>query len=174
MIQTRRAALALIDGDLDRAEALIDDAGRIGEQIHEPDTGNVLMSQRVALASARRDPDELRTLAADAVRWWTGAPVLAHAVAAGALAKAGDLDGAEREVAKVDASGGWQSEGSYLRSVLVGHLAEASVALGDRELCARSPRRHRGHRGCVRRERSSRGLRRSIRPQRGHPGIRTR
>jgi hypothetical protein len=135
MVQTRRAALALLDGDVDLAETLMDEAGRIGEQIHEPDTGNVLMSQRVALASARRDPDELRTLAADAVRWWTGAPVLAHAVAAGALAKAGDLEGAESEVAKVDASGGWQSEGSYLRSVLVGHLAEASVALGDRELC---------------------------------------
>jgi len=134
MVQTRRAALALLDGDLDLAEALMDEAGRIGEQIHEPDTGNVLMSQRVALASARRDPDELRTLATDAVRWWTGAPVLAHAVAAGALAKAGDLDSAENEVAKVKTSGGWQSEGSYLRSVLVGHLAEASAALEDREL----------------------------------------
>ncbi len=136
MIQTRRAAVALIDGDLDRAEMLMEDAGRIGEQIHEPDTGNVLMSQRVALATARRDPDELKTLATDAVRWWTGAPVLAHAVAAGALATAGDLEGAEREVRKVDTAGGWQSEGSYLRSVLVGHLAEASVALGQRELCA--------------------------------------
>ncbi len=135
LIQTRRAALALLDGDLDRAEALMSEAGRTGEQIHEPDTGNVLISQRVALSSARHDPDELRTLASDAVRWWTGAPVLAHAVAAGALARAGDLEGAEDEVAKVKASGGWQSEGSYLRSVLVGHLAEASVALGNRELC---------------------------------------
>lgn len=136
MILTRRAALVLLDGDLDRAEALMEDAGRIGEQIHEPDTGNVLMSQRVALASARRDADELRTLAIDAVNWWTGAPVLAHAVAAGALAKAGDLEGAEREVKKMESAGGWQSEGSYLRSVLVGHLAEASVALGNRELCS--------------------------------------
>jgi hypothetical protein len=136
MIETRRAALALLDGELDRAEALINDAGRIGDQIHEPDTGNVLMSQRVALASARRDPDELRTLAADAVSWWTGAPVLAHAVAAGALAAARDLEGADHEVGMVAASGGWQSEGSYLRSVLVGHLAEAGVALGHRELCA--------------------------------------
>ncbi len=136
MIATRRAALALLDGDLDRAEALIEAAGSIGDQIHEPDTGNVLMSQRVALASARRAPAELRMLAADAVSWWTGAPVLAHAVAAGALAKAGDIEGAEVEVAKVAASGGWQSEGSYLRSVLVGHLAEASVALGDSEMCA--------------------------------------
>lgn len=136
MIETRRAALALLDGDLDHAEVLMKDASRIGEQIHEPDTGNVLMSQRVALASASRDPEALRRLAVDAVSWWTGAPVLAHAVAAGALAKAGDLDGAEGEVRKVNASGGWQSEGSYLRSVLVGHLAEASVALDNRELCA--------------------------------------
>ena len=136
MIQTRRAALALLDGDLDLAETLMEDARRIGEQIHEPDTGNVLMSQRVALASARREPDELRKLATDAVSWWTGAPVLAHAVAAGALAKAGDLEGAKREVGMVSAAGGWQIEGSYLRSVLVGHLAEASVALGQRELCA--------------------------------------
>lgn len=136
MIETRRAALALLDGDLDRAEALMVEAGRLGEQIHEPDTGNVLMSQRVALASARRDPDELRTLATDAVQWWTGAPVLAHAVAAGALAKAGDLAGAEREVGRMVVAGGWQSEGSYLRSVLVGHLAEASIALESRELCA--------------------------------------
>jgi len=135
MIETRRAALALLDGELDRAEQLIHDAARIGEQIHEPDTGNVLMSQRVALASARLDPDELKTLAAEAVDWWTGAPVLAHAVAAGALATAGDLDGARREAAMVALSGGWQSEGSYLRSVLVGHLAEASIALGDDELC---------------------------------------
>ena len=137
MMETRRAALALLDGELDRAEALMHDAARIGEQIHEPDTGNVLMSQRVALATARRDPDELRTLAADAVSWWTGAPVLAHAVAAGALAKAGDPEAAEDEVEMVAASGGWQSEGSYLRSVLVGHLAEASSARGDDELCAR-------------------------------------
>jgi hypothetical protein len=94
------------------------------------------MSQRVALASARRNPDELRTLATDAVQWWTGAPVLAHAVAAGALAKAGDLAGADNEVGKMVVAGSWQSEGSYLRSVLVGHLAEASIALENRELCA--------------------------------------
>ncbi len=136
LIVTRRAALALLDGDLDRAEALLNDAGQIGKQIHEPDTGNVLMSQRVALASARRDPEELKTLAADAVDWWTGAPVLAHAVAAGAFATAGDLESAVDEVRMVAASGGWQSEGSYLRSVLVGHLADASIALGDDELCA--------------------------------------
>ena len=62
MVATRRAALALLDGDADRAESLMHDAARVGEQIHEPDTGNVLMSQRVALARARNDPDELRRL----------------------------------------------------------------------------------------------------------------
>ena len=137
LLETRRAALALLDGDVDRAEHLMVAAAQIGEAIHEPDTGNVLMSQRVALANARGDPDELRALAVDAVAWWTGAPVLAHAVAAGSLAAAGDVDAAARAVEMVEATGGWRSEGSYLRSVLVGHLAVAAVAIGDTELCRR-------------------------------------
>lgn len=135
LVTTRRAALALLQGDTGRAEALMHAAARIGERIHEPDTGNVLMSQRVALARARDDPDELRILADDAVQWWTGAPVLAHGVAAGAYAAAGDLEAADRAVAMVAACGGWHSEGSYLRSVLVAHLAEAATAVGDTELC---------------------------------------
>ena len=38
----------------------------------------------------------------------------------------------------VTEAGGWQSEGSYLRSVLVAHLAEAAAAVGDLELCQAS------------------------------------
>jgi hypothetical protein len=132
---TRRAALALLEGDTDRGASLMSEAARIGEQIHEPDTGNVLMSQRVALAWARDDPDELTDLATDAVRWWTGTPVVAHAVAAGASAAAGDLAVAERSVAMVAAFGGWRSQGFYPRSLLVVRLAEAAIALGDTELC---------------------------------------
>ena len=135
MITTRRAALALLEGDTDRAEASMFEAARIGEEIHEPDTGNVLMSQRVALARARQDPEELRVLAADAVQWWRGAPALAHAVAAGAYSVAGDSEAARRAVATALASGGWKSEDSYLRSVLVPHLSEAAAALGDSALC---------------------------------------
>jgi len=135
MVMARRAALALLDGDADRAELLMTEAAQIGELIHEPDTGNVLMSQRVALARTREDPDELRRLARDAVDHWTGAPALAHAVAAGASATAGDLDAAAREVAMVTESGGLADEGSYLRSVLVAHLADAAVALDDAGLC---------------------------------------
>ncbi len=135
LVQTRRAALALLEGDVHNAEELMLDAARIGAKIHEPDTGNVLMSQRVELARARNRPDELRTLAGEAVQWWTGAPVLAHSVAAGAYAAAGDLARAAREVAMVSESGGWQGELSYLRSVLVMHLAEAATALGDTDLC---------------------------------------
>jgi len=135
MVATRRAALALLAGDTDRAEELMAEAAQLGEAIHEPDTGNVLMSQRVALARARQDPEELRVLADDAVNWWRGAPALAHAVAAGAYSVAGDLEAARRAVATVIASGGWQSEDSYLRSVLVPHLAEAAAALGDAALC---------------------------------------
>ena len=136
LVRTRRAALALLEGDADGAEALMYDAAALGESIHEPDTGNVLMSQRVALARIRNDPDELAALAADAVRWWTGAPVLAHAVAAGARAAAGDLEAAAREVAMLSEAGGWRNEDSYLRSVLVADLAVAVTALHDATLCA--------------------------------------
>jgi len=136
LVQTRRAALALLEGDGDGAETLMYDAAALGEKIHEPDTGNVLMSQRVALARVRNEPDELAALAADAVRWWTGAPVLAHAVAAGARAAAGDLDAAAREVAMLSEAGGWRNEDSYLRSVLVADLAVAVTVLHDAKLCA--------------------------------------
>ncbi len=134
MIETRRAALALLEGDTGRAEELMWSAADLGEAIHEPDTGNVLMSQRVALARARRDPGELVVLARDAIAWWTGAPLLAHSVAAGALAEAGDLEGAAREMRLVSGEGGWRAEDSYLASVLVSHLAEAAVALEDVDL----------------------------------------
>jgi len=135
MILTRRAALALIEGHTENADSLMHEAAVVGATIHEPDTGNVLMSHRVAFARALDDPAEHRRLAADAVAHWTGTPVHAHSVAAGALAAAGDLDAADREVAMVADSGGWRSEGSYLRSVLISHLAEAAVALEDLPLC---------------------------------------
>jgi hypothetical protein len=136
LVLTRRAALALVDGEAERAEALMYAAAELGEGIHEPDTGNVLMSQRVALARVHNDPDELVRLADDAISWWTGAPVLAHAVAAGALAAAGALEAAAREVALLSDAGLWRSEDSYLRSVLVAELARAVTALHDAELCA--------------------------------------
>jgi len=135
MVLTRRAALALIEGHTDDADALMHEAAVVGATIHEPDTGNVLMSQRVALARALDDPSEHRRLAVDAVAHWTGTPVHAHCVAAGAFAAAGDLDAASREVAMVTETGGWSDEGSYLRSVLVAHLATAAVALDNQPLC---------------------------------------
>ncbi len=135
MVLTRRAAIALLDGDGGAAHHLMHQAAAAGAAIHEPDTGNVLMSQRVALAQVLGDPGQLRLIAHDAVEWWTGAPVLAHAVAAGAYAGAGDLDTAAREMAMVTEAGGLTNEGSYLRSVLIGHLAEAAVALDHHDLC---------------------------------------
>jgi hypothetical protein len=135
MVLTRRTALALIEGRTDDAHTLMYEAAAIGDVIHEPDTGNVLMSHRVAYARALDDPDEHRRLAVDAVAHWTGTPVHAHSVAAGALAAAGDLAAAALHVAMVADAGGWRSEGSYLRSVLVAHLADAAVALDDLPLC---------------------------------------
>ena len=37
-------------------------------------------------------------MAALAIEWWVGAPAHAHAIAAGFLARAGDLDAARREL----------------------------------------------------------------------------
>jgi hypothetical protein len=93
------------------------------------------MSQRLEIVRARADPDELRRTAADAVHWWIGAPAHAHAVAAGFLARAGDLAAARREVDTVLALNDWRADRSYLWSVFVGELAAAAIALRDRALC---------------------------------------
>jgi hypothetical protein len=135
---TRRGALALIDGRLDEAEELIDEASVLGERIGEPDTGNVRMSRLLELVRARRVPERLRATAAEAVRWWVGVPSHAHAVAAGLLAMAGepaDLDAARRALDTVIALDVWRGDRSYLWSVFVGGMATAAVRLGDREVC---------------------------------------
>ena len=72
-----------------------------------------------------------------AVEWWVGAPAYAHAIAAGFLARAGDLDGARRELDTVLSLDDWRTDRSYLWSVLVGELATAAIALEDRGLCRR-------------------------------------
>ena len=133
--QTRRACIALLRGDLDDATERIESAALLGERIREPDTGNVRMSQRLELVRARDDPGELTAFAAEAVAHWTGAPVHAHAVAAGFYASADDLDAARHHLATVVDLGGWQSDRSYLWSVYVRELAHAAMALADRALC---------------------------------------
>jgi tetratricopeptide (TPR) repeat protein len=134
---TRRAALELLDGRLVEAAQLVEDAARLGARIGEPDTGNVRMSQRLELVRAEGDADAQRAFAGEAVRWWIGAPVHAHAVAAGFLARAGDLDAARPEVDIALELGAWQADRSYLWSVFVGNLTDAAVRLEDAELCAR-------------------------------------
>ena len=133
---TRRACIALIRGHLDEAEGLIDEAAALGARIREPDTANVRMSQRLELIRARARPDELRAFAAEAVEHWTGAPVHAHGVAAGFLARAGDVDGARLHVDVVVDLGTWRVDRSYLWSVFVRELAHAAIAIGDRQLTA--------------------------------------
>lgn len=131
---TRQAFLALLEDRLEDAEQLLNEAAVLGEEIGEPDTGNVLMSHRVALAWARGEPEEFKTLALDAVKWWTGAPVHAHAIAAGAWARAGNMSEAQREINLVEASGGWRNENSYLQAVFLPYLASAAVACDDKSL----------------------------------------
>ncbi|MET8147590.1 ATP-binding protein [Actinoplanes sp. NPDC049668] len=136
-LRIRDAALALLDGDIDRGERLADEAAALGEAVGDGDTGNVRMSQRLEITRCRADPAELRATAAAAVDWWIGAPAHAHAVAAGFFARAGDLGAARREVDTVLALEDWRTDRSYLWSVFVGELATAAIALADRPLCAR-------------------------------------
>ncbi len=135
MAETRRAALLLLRGRLDAAEEAVAAAAALGARIREPDTENVRMSQRLEVVRGRGDDDELRDFAAAAISHWTGAPVHAHAVAAGFTARAGDLEASRHHVDAVLDSGTWQADRSYLWSVLVRELAVAAMALDDRTLC---------------------------------------
>jgi tetratricopeptide (TPR) repeat protein len=135
LLRTRQAALALLDGDIGRGERLSLEAAALGEAVGDTDTGNVLMSQRLEVVRARGDAAELRATAADAVRWWIGAPAHAHAVAAGFYARAGDLDRAASELATVLALPDWRTDRSYLWSIFAGELVVAATALDDRPVC---------------------------------------
>lgn len=134
LAMTRRAAIALLGGRLEDAERLILEAASLGERIGEPDAGNVRVSQLLELARARGAPKQLRATATMAVAWWVGVPSHAHAVAAGLLAEAGDLDAARRAVDTVLELGAWREDRSYLWPVFVGGLTVAAVRLGDRTL----------------------------------------
>jgi hypothetical protein len=135
LLATRQAALTLLDGDIDAGDRRSAEAEALGEAVGDTDAGNVRMTQRLEITRARADVAELREMAAAAVRWWVGAPVHAHAVAAGFLARAGDLDAARRELDTVLALRDWRAERSYLWSMFVGELTTAAIALDDRELC---------------------------------------
>ena len=134
LLRTRQAALALLDGDIDAGDKLSAEAAALGEAIGEGDAGNVRMSQRLEIVRARDDPAELRDLATAAVRWWIGLPATAHAVAAGLLARAGDLEAARRELDTVLALD-WRTDSSYMWSVFIGEMVTAAIALHDRPLC---------------------------------------
>lgn len=134
MALTRRAAMALLEGDLDDAERLIQSAAALGERVGEPDVGNVRMTQLLELARARNSADELRSTAAMAVEWWVGVPSHAHAVAAGLFAQAGDLDSAREALDTVRGLNVWHTDRSYLWSMFVPGLVVAAARLGDSEL----------------------------------------
>lgn len=136
LAETRRACVALLRGRLGEAAERVEHAAALGGRIREPDTDNVRMSQRLEIVRAGGQTDELEAFAIEAVRHWTGAPIHAHAVAAGFCARAGDLDAARHHVATVVDLGTWRADRSYLWSVFVRELAQAAVALGDRDLCA--------------------------------------
>lgn len=133
---TRRAAILLLRGELQAAEAAIEDAADLGLWMREPDADNVRMSQRLELIRARGTTDDLLEFARAAVEHWAGAPIHAHAIAAGFCARAGDLPAARHHAAIVADLGSWRADRTYyFWSVGVRELATAAVALDDRATC---------------------------------------
>jgi tetratricopeptide (TPR) repeat protein len=137
LLRTRQAALALVDGDLAAGEQLSAEAAELGERAGETDTGNVTMSQRLELVRAHGDPAELEATAEEAVRWWVGAPLHAHAVAAGFYARAGNLEKSRQQLGIVLALDESLTDRSYLWSIYVGELAMAAIATEDLVLTRR-------------------------------------
>ena len=105
--ETRRAAVALLKGDLDDASDRIERAADFGRRIYEPEASLVRMAQRLELVRARGEPGQLIVFAEEALGAWAGAPILANALAAGFLAHAGELVGAGRHLAIVVDLGTW-------------------------------------------------------------------
>ena len=135
LVLTRRAALALLDGRVDDAEILAEEAAALGRRISEPDVDNVLMSQTLAARWARGDRDELLEFADRAVAWLVEIPTFAHAVAAACRARAGDIDGARLALAVVTELDEWHLVRSPLPSVIP-LVTVAAARLGEREMCA--------------------------------------
>ena len=132
---TRRAAMLLLRGELEAADAGIQEAADLGFWMREPDADNVRMSQRLELIRARANPDDLLEFAEAAAKHWTGAPIHAHAIAAGFCARAGDLPAARHHATIVADLGSWRADRLYFWSVGVRELAVAAVALDDRATC---------------------------------------
>lgn len=132
---TRRAAMLLLRGELEAADAAIQDAADLGASMREPDADNVRMSQRLELVRARGTPDDLLEFAEAAADHWTGAPIHAHAIAAGFCARAGDLPAARHHATIVADLGSWRADPYYFWSVGVRELAMAAIALDDRSTC---------------------------------------
>ncbi len=134
--ETRRAAVALLKGDLDDASDRIERAADFGQRIHEPEASLVRTAQRLELVRARGEPGQLIAFAEEALGAWAGAPILANALAAGFLARAGELVGAGRHLAIVVDLGTWIEDRSYAWTGLVRELSVAAIALGDNEICS--------------------------------------
>ena len=132
---TRRVAILLLRGELDAADAGIEDAAALGTWMREPDADNVRMSQRLELVRARGTPDELREFAETAAAHWTGTPIHAHSIAAGFCARAGDLPAARHHATIVTDLGSWRGDRFYFWSVGVRELTKAAIALDDRAMC---------------------------------------
>ncbi len=132
---TRQVTVATMQGDLDEAEQLMEEAALLGEAIGEPDRWNVENVEVWALRSLQdRRPEveeRMRSWPHPIFAAWYGAKVVLCMVARGAteeaaaaLAEFEDYDPATQPLDNI-----WLSQ--------VGTIAEAAAAVGHRPLAAR-------------------------------------
>ncbi len=138
---TRRGALALIDGRLDDAERLIDEAAALGERIGEPDTGNVRMSQLLGLVRAPRRPrPAARHRRRGDPAGGSACPRTRTRSPPGSRAEPASRTTSTPRAARLDtvlALGTWRDDRSYLWSVFVGgHGHRRGRAWTTAPLCA--------------------------------------
>ena len=136
LVLSRRAMRALMAGDLERAEELIDAAATSARESGEPDGVVVAMNQRFELYAERGDRSPLLPIL-ERFRAVSSHPAIVASLALARL-DGGDLDGARSAVAPYEdvSLDGLQPE--YGRAWVLSMLGDAFVALGARDAIRRT------------------------------------
>lgn len=131
-----RAMEALLDGRFDDAEVLADKARALGERIQDPGAGAIHGVQKVMILAERADPDRLGEAVAVAREGSHNHPDIPawRALLAFAEARAGDLDDARADLARVAGDGftGVPHDAVFL--VALTHAADAAAIVAHREI----------------------------------------
>lgn len=133
-----RAMEALLDGRLDDAAALADEALAIGEQIQDPGARAIYGVQKVMILVEQADPERLEeavTLAREGSEVHPDIPAW-RALLAFAEARAGRLEDARADLERATGDGFADVPRDAVFLVTLAHCADAAAITGHREIAA--------------------------------------